>query len=1071
MRRLTLFLLSILLLLPAHQAWPAQADTLGEADDEAEPAAAAPAAIDVGESDVSSLAGRPLQFRFVMRASKLFAFQFFKESHMPSHQLTRREFVGGGTVSMAGMAAGQTPLDSAAAMTVACCPDPNAGRRGWPDASFRITFGLKDAAPRSWQGELVPLGAQEVCVEPDRFGSQPGKGILYEKEPEAGPVPPFDYLRSETAWVCWTRRVPSGLDADEWVDRKDEQPETIIRAPSLLLHVFKGSDQPVRVKTASGAFEFVPAETRPFHPVQFLEESVRVERVPPALPPAAARLAQQDFPSLAATGSGELWVAWQEFDGRLDSVLAARKVDDAWTPVFVLAKQADVFHTAVAEDKRGRVWVIWSMQVDGQWHLYGRAYDGKEWSSAERLTGDVGPNCYHKAVTDSQGRLWLVWQKTLQGRSQIVATAFDGTQWSTEKRLSDGPSGAGDNWWPAVAAGPDGSLAVAWDGYASGSYDVYLRRFRNEQWGKVEAVADTPRFEAHPTVAIDRAGRVWVAWDESGPEWGKDVGFLVVRPGTRLRESREIKIACMDGQQKFTTTGDLEEVLSAGEYGESYELPHLEIGSDGSPWLFVRKLIKRQPDTPPHAPLNEAMWEAYALRYTGSRWEGPMFLPCSSGRNEMMPATAVDAQGRLWAVWATDNRSPQAWAPVQLQIQVAALPDVEKTESPALRPYVAEPEPREPIHPHEKEQVERIRAYRIHSRGKTYAIYRGDLHRHTDISLDGHNDGSLLDAYRYARDAAALDFLGVTDHNAHVQDPYAWWRTRKLADLFRSAGCFVTFYSYERSVAYPNGHRNVYFTHRDCRVTPIGQSEHSAWEGSQRLYAHLRRDNGFAISHTTGRWSGTDWRDNDEQAEPVVEIYQGMRDTYEYVGAPKPKRLETTFLDMSKPLPRAASYPNMPSFRPLGFVRNALALGYKLGFVASSDHISCHISYACVIAEKLDRVSLEEAIKARRTYAATDNIVLDVRYVGSDGEHLMGEQFHSSQAVQIQATVLGTGIIQQIDVIKNGNFVHRIHPDRVQAEFKFVDDSAEPGESYYYVRVIQRDGEMAWGSPAWVVYK
>jgi len=220
-----------------------------------------------------------------------------------------------------------------------------------------------------------------------------------------------------------------------------------------------------------------------------------------------------------------------------------------------------------------------------------------------------------------------------------------------------------------------------------------------------------------------------------------------------------------------------------------------------------------------------------------------------------------------------------------------------------------------------------------------------------------------------------------------------------------------------------------------------------------------------------GRWSGTDWRDNDEQVEPVVEIYQGMRDTYEYVGAPKPKRLETTFLDMSKPLPRAASYPNMPSFRPLGFVRDALALGYKLGFVASSDHISCHISYACVIAEELDRVSLEEAIKARRTYAATDNIVLDVRYMGSDGEHLMGEQFHSSQPVQIQATVLGTGIIQKIDVIKNGDFVHRIHPDRVQAEFRFVDDSAEPGESYYYVRVIQRDGEMAWGSPAWVVYE
>ena len=56
-----------------------------------------------------------------------------------------------------------------------------------------------------------------------------------------------------------------------------------------------------------------------------------------------------------------------------------------------------------------------------------------------------------------------------------------------------------------MAAGSDGSVAVAWDGYARGNYDVYLRMFRNGAWEPVHAVAASARFEANPTVAVDRS--------------------------------------------------------------------------------------------------------------------------------------------------------------------------------------------------------------------------------------------------------------------------------------------------------------------------------------------------------------------------------------------------------------------------------------------------------------------------------------------------------------------------------------------------------------------------------------
>src|SRR5439155_20853186 len=42
-----------------------------------------------------------------------------------------------------------------------------------------------------------------------------------------------------------------------------------------------------------------------------------------------------------------------------------------------------------------------------------------------------------------------------------------------------------------------------------------------------------------------------------------------------------------------------------------------------------------------------------------------------------------------------------------------------------------------------------------------------------------------------------------------------------------------------------------------------------------------------------------------------------------------------------------------PPWVRFGTVSSALAKGYKLGFIASSDHLSTHISYACLLAERL----------------------------------------------------------------------------------------------------------------------
>src|SRR4029077_8568541 len=139
---------------------------------------------------------------------------------------------------------------------------------------------------------------------------------------------------------------------------------------------------------------------------------------------------------------------------------------------------------------------------------------------------------------------------------------------------------------------------------------------------------------------------------------------------------------------------------------------------------------------------------------------------------------------------------------------------------------------------------------------------------------------------------------------------------------------------------------------------------------------------------------------------------------------------------------------------------NALALQYKFGFQSSSDHISTHISYGVAIAEDHTRGAILDAFKKRHCYAATDNILLDVR----SGEHLMGDEFDADGPVRLKILAHGTGPIKRVDIIKDFVYVYSTEPHADRVEFSWTDDERRPsGLSWYYVRVLQDDGEIAWG--------
>ncbi|HWI65557.1 MAG TPA: hypothetical protein VNT75_27330, partial [Symbiobacteriaceae bacterium] len=87
----------------------------------------------------------------------------------------------------------------------------------------------------------------------------------------------------------------------------------------------------------------------------------------------------------------------------------------------------------------------------------------------------------------------------------------------------------------------------------------------------------------------------------------------------------------------------------------------------------------------------------------------------------------------------------------------------------------------------------------------------------------------------------------------------------------------------------------------------------------------------------------------------------------------------------------------------------------------------------------------------------------------------MGRELSAGQVGRkplLTADVTGTTHLTRLEIIKNGRIVwrHDCYEDTYNHDaVAWVDEQFEPGrENYYYFKVTQRDGELAWSSPIWV---
>jgi len=812
-----------------------------------------------------------------------------------------------------------------------------------------------------------------------------------------------------------------------------------------------------------------------------------------------------DFSYLAKPAGGDR-LMFTEFDG------------DRPTPPVALTDAGDLFGTALAEDGQGRLWVFWAANVGDNWDLFGRFRSAGRWSEPIRITSAAGSDFNHVAATDSTGRVWLAWQSFGKTNSDVYAARQEGDRFGPPSAVA--AAGAND-WTPAIAAAPDGRVAVAWDSYEQGSYDVFVRLWQQGSWGQQRLVAGGRENEARPSLAFDPKDRLWIAYEVSPEGWGKDSGPYDQSPRrVPLYRQRSIGVRVLQGEQLLAPEADLgralplpsgqprfpkstDAVLAAG--------PKLAVDAAGRLWLAARVRMVRFDSS------IGGTWVSFLSTLDADGWRPSLLVPETDAFLHESPALVPAAESGLYIVACSDGRLRTAatFGPVAVKGRRAAA----QRPAPTTRNFAAYPDaafnkeiavadtgpmaatggevrlvaadkaaaagPSEE-NLREAEHVAAIRDYRAEIGGRSLRIVRGEFHRHTEISSDGAGDGSIFDMWRYGMDMAALDWIGNGDHDNGNNREFSWWFVQKTSSIFNVPGAFASMYTYERSVSYPDGHRNAVFAQRGVRPLPrlrdgMGKAmdelpadaSRPNTPDTQMFYKYLRQFDGVCASHTSGTDMGTDWRDNDPKVEPIVEIYQGDRQNYERPGAPRSNSAEYS----------------IGGWRPMGFVSNALLKGYRLGFQSSSDHISTHMSYCNVWVEEPTREAILDGMKLRRVYGATDNIIADVR----SGGHFMGEEFTVDKPPVLDVKLIGTAPFAEVVIVKDNQYVYSTQPDKQIVEFQWTDIAAKPGKtSYYYVRGLQvgqteerqvsapsggrssvelNNGEVVWVSPMWITYR
>ncbi len=358
-------------------------------------------------------------------------------------------------------------------------------------------------------------------------------------------------------------------------------------------------------------------------------------------------------------------------------------------------------------------------------------------------------------------------------------------------------------------------------------------------------------------------------------------------------------------------------------------------------------------------------------------------------------------------------------------------------------------------------------------------MFWGVLHGESDRVDSTDNIEACL---RHFRDDRAFNFYGTSCFESLEETSNEIWKlVLQYTAEFNEDHRFSTLLGWQwEGEGGQEGLRHVVYG-KDGK--PIFRKKDAKYSSLEKLYKHFPPKEYISIPcYTMGKNQGFDFRSFDPDIERVVEIYNawGCSEMSAKEGNPFPI-LSNTSKGSAEYLP--------------GSIRTALNRNCRFGFCAGglddrgsyadffeSDQEQYSPGMTAIIAPELSRENLLDALYRRSCYATTgEKIIVDFSISGQPIGSECNTEDRPGLAINrhLVGFVAGTSKIKEVQIIRNGEIFHTLHPDSHEIEFTLDDmdpldtltldgGPGRPPFIYYYLRILQEDGHMAWISPIWI---
>ncbi len=298
--------------------------------------------------------------------------------------------------------------------------------------------------------------------------------------------------------------------------------------------------------------------------------------------------------------------------------------------------------------------------------------------------------------------------------------------------------------------------------------------------------------------------------------------------------------------------------------------------------------------------------------------------------------------------------------------------------------------------------------------------YFGDVHAHT-----WNSDGTSLPAraFAFARETAKLDFFFLTDHLEQV-DHQEWQDVRTQAEKACEDGKFIAFAGLEWTKK--TGHALIF--EPDTRMWP--DEAGGFFEMADRLGA-------FAMFNHPGKgekaWEGLVYSENGDKVMRLMEVRSDDE--------------EQAYL-------------------------RALKNGWHIAAAGSDDTHSpnwgMQYAWTGILAPGLSRQNVCESLRSRHCFSTTDrNCRLEFRA----NDALMGDRIQEPVSeVRFRVQVADPDKSDRIAAVvlyEDGIPIDKREPAAASDSWEKVHQPSA-GSHFYFVKVIQADGQKQWSAPIWL---